>query len=144
MRLRRAQRAVRLGIRLDGDRARHGIAVTGPARLYGAARAEAVARSATPKSRHGQLSLWDRDRGTPPGEGRRRRGGKVLGEAAEIGAGEWGGVPGGFGDGPSAHLMTHTTFRVGHLNCHALEGGRQHLDGGAMFGIVPKALWARR
>ena len=40
--------------------------------------------------------------------------------------------------------MTYTTFRVGRLTCHALEGGRQHLDGGAMFGVVPKALWARR
>lgn len=40
--------------------------------------------------------------------------------------------------------MTHTTFRVGHLTCHALEGGRQHLDGGAMFGVVPKPLWERR
>jgi glyoxylase-like metal-dependent hydrolase (beta-lactamase superfamily II) len=38
----------------------------------------------------------------------------------------------------------HTTFKVGHLTCHALEGGRQHLDGGAMFGIVPKVLWQRR
>lgn len=38
----------------------------------------------------------------------------------------------------------HTTFRVGHLTCHALEGGRQHLDGGAMFGVVPKPLWERR
>lgn len=36
------------------------------------------------------------------------------------------------------------TFNVGRLTCHALEGGKQHLDGGAMFGIVPKALWARR
>ena len=40
--------------------------------------------------------------------------------------------------------MTHTTFRIGRLTCHALEGGLQHLDGGAMFGVVPKALWARR
>src|SRR5882672_6503495 len=40
--------------------------------------------------------------------------------------------------------MTHTTFRVGRLTCHALEAGTQHLDGGAMFGIVPKALWQRR
>ncbi|MFN2570680.1 MAG: MBL fold metallo-hydrolase [Gemmatimonadales bacterium] len=40
--------------------------------------------------------------------------------------------------------MTHTTFRVGHLTCHALEGGTQRLDGGAMFGIVPKVLWERR
>jgi len=38
----------------------------------------------------------------------------------------------------------HTTFRVGHFTCHALEGGRQRLDGGAMFGVVPKALWERR
>jgi len=37
-----------------------------------------------------------------------------------------------------------TSFRVGRLRCHALEGGRQHLDGGAMFGVVPKPLWERR
>jgi len=36
------------------------------------------------------------------------------------------------------------TFNVGRLTCHTLEGGRQHLDGGAMFGVVPKALWSRR
>ena len=40
--------------------------------------------------------------------------------------------------------MPHTTFRVGHLTCHALEAGSQHLDGGAMFGVVPKPLWERR
>jgi len=40
--------------------------------------------------------------------------------------------------------MTHTTFKVGHLTCHALEGGTQRLDGGAMFGVVPKPLWQRR
>ncbi len=38
----------------------------------------------------------------------------------------------------------HTTFTVGHLTCHALEAGRQRLDGGAMFGVVPKPLWERR
>jgi glyoxylase-like metal-dependent hydrolase (beta-lactamase superfamily II) len=37
-----------------------------------------------------------------------------------------------------------TTFRVGRLTCHALEAGRLRLDGGAMFGVVPKALWERR
>jgi glyoxylase-like metal-dependent hydrolase (beta-lactamase superfamily II) len=37
-----------------------------------------------------------------------------------------------------------TSFRVGALRCHALEGGRQRLDGGAMFGVVPKPLWERR
>src|SRR2546429_70873 len=41
-------------------------------------------------------------------------------------------------------LMAHTPFRVGRLTCHALEAGRQALDGGAMFGVVPKPLWQRR
>jgi len=40
--------------------------------------------------------------------------------------------------------MTHTSFTVGRVKCHALEGGRQHLDGGAMFGVVPKPLWEKR
>jgi glyoxylase-like metal-dependent hydrolase (beta-lactamase superfamily II) len=40
--------------------------------------------------------------------------------------------------------MAHTTFQLGRLRCHALEGGTQHLDGGAMFGVVPKPLWERR
>jgi len=40
--------------------------------------------------------------------------------------------------------MPHTTFTVGRLRCHALEGGSQRLDGGAMFGVVPKPLWQRR
>ncbi len=40
--------------------------------------------------------------------------------------------------------MTHTTFQIGRLTCHALEGGTQRLDGGAMFGVVPKPLWERR
>ena len=37
-----------------------------------------------------------------------------------------------------------TTFRIGRLVVHALEGGIQKLDGGAMFGVVPKPLWERR
>lgn len=40
--------------------------------------------------------------------------------------------------------MSVTSFTVGRLRCHALEGGRQRLDGGAMFGVVPKPLWERR
>ncbi|HWO89701.1 MAG TPA: MBL fold metallo-hydrolase [Gemmatimonadales bacterium] len=36
------------------------------------------------------------------------------------------------------------TFRLGSLTCHALEGGLQRLDGGAMFGVVPKPLWEKR
>ncbi|MDX2193111.1 MAG: MBL fold metallo-hydrolase [Gemmatimonadales bacterium] len=37
-----------------------------------------------------------------------------------------------------------TSFTVGALRCHALEGGTQWLDGGAMFGVVPWPLWSRR
>lgn len=37
-----------------------------------------------------------------------------------------------------------TTFAVGDLRCHALEAGLQRLDGGAMFGVVPRPLWERR
>jgi glyoxylase-like metal-dependent hydrolase (beta-lactamase superfamily II) len=40
--------------------------------------------------------------------------------------------------------MRHTSFKVGRLTCHALEAGHQRLDGGAMFGVVPKPLWQRR
>ncbi|HZI22238.1 MAG TPA: MBL fold metallo-hydrolase [Gemmatimonadales bacterium] len=40
--------------------------------------------------------------------------------------------------------MTHTTFKIGRLTCHALEAGSQRLDGGAMFGVVPKPLWQKR
>jgi glyoxylase-like metal-dependent hydrolase (beta-lactamase superfamily II) len=41
-------------------------------------------------------------------------------------------------------VRLHTTFTVGRLTCHALEAGTQRLDGGAMFGVVPKPLWERR
>ncbi len=37
-----------------------------------------------------------------------------------------------------------SSFKVGGLACHTLEGGRQRLDGGAMFGVVPKPMWERR
>jgi glyoxylase-like metal-dependent hydrolase (beta-lactamase superfamily II) len=36
------------------------------------------------------------------------------------------------------------TRTLGKLRIHALEGGTQRLDGGAMFGVVPKPLWERR
>jgi glyoxylase-like metal-dependent hydrolase (beta-lactamase superfamily II) len=35
-------------------------------------------------------------------------------------------------------------FTVGGLRCHTLEGGLQRLDGGAMFGVVPRPLWQTR
>jgi glyoxylase-like metal-dependent hydrolase (beta-lactamase superfamily II) len=39
--------------------------------------------------------------------------------------------------------LTHS-FSIGSLRCHTLEAGLQRLDGGAMFGVVPRTLWARR
>src|SRR5688500_20339904 len=36
------------------------------------------------------------------------------------------------------------TRSLGSLRIHALQAGLQHLDGGAMFGVVPKNLWERK
>jgi glyoxylase-like metal-dependent hydrolase (beta-lactamase superfamily II) len=36
------------------------------------------------------------------------------------------------------------SFPVGRLTVHAIQAGGQQLDGGAMFGVVPKPLWQRR
>ena len=36
------------------------------------------------------------------------------------------------------------TRHVGRLTVHALQAGGQKLDGGAMFGVVPRPLWERR
>jgi glyoxylase-like metal-dependent hydrolase (beta-lactamase superfamily II) len=36
------------------------------------------------------------------------------------------------------------TRRLGDFTLHALEAGMVRLDGGAMFGVVPKPLWERR
>ena len=43
---------------------------------------------------------------------------------------------------PPATLVEST--RVGGLVVHAIQAGWQRLDGGAMFGVVPKPLWERR
>ena len=52
---------------------------------------------------------------------------------------------GGPGDVRSvADLPLVRTRRVGALTVHALEAGLQWLDGGAMFGVVPKPLWQKR
>ena len=45
---------------------------------------------------------------------------------------------------PAATGPRVTTMKVGRLTVHALETGIQCLDGGAMFGVVPKPLWERR
>ena len=49
--------------------------------------------------------------------------------------------PAGSHPGPRASAAK---FTVGRFTCWTLEGGLQRLDGGAMFGVVPKPLWARR
>ena len=36
------------------------------------------------------------------------------------------------------------TRQLGHWRIHAIQAGGQKLDGGAMFGVVPKPLWERR
>ena len=41
--------------------------------------------------------------------------------------------------GPLVH-----SFQIGRLKAHAIQAGGQKLDGGAMFGVVPKPLWERR
>ncbi|MBX7119454.1 MAG: MBL fold metallo-hydrolase [Gemmatimonadaceae bacterium] len=38
----------------------------------------------------------------------------------------------------------HQTRLLGRTRIHALQAGGQRLDGGAMFGVVPKTLWERR
>src|SRR5699024_7022826 len=36
------------------------------------------------------------------------------------------------------------TLQIGKAKLTWLNGGDNHLDGGAMFGVVPKALWSRK
>ncbi len=36
------------------------------------------------------------------------------------------------------------TRMLGGLTIHAIQAGGQKLDGGAMFGVVPKPLWEKR
>lgn len=42
---------------------------------------------------------------------------------------------------PAASVVTRTS---GRWRIHAIHAGGQKLDGGAMFGVVPKPLWSRR
>jgi len=42
---------------------------------------------------------------------------------------------------PSPHVQSR---QVGSLNVHAIQAGGLRLDGGAMFGVVPKPLWERQ
>jgi glyoxylase-like metal-dependent hydrolase (beta-lactamase superfamily II) len=44
----------------------------------------------------------------------------------------------------TAPTPLHESRLLGRTRIHALQAGGQRLDGGAMFGVVPKALWERR
>lgn len=44
----------------------------------------------------------------------------------------------------AAPTPLHESRTLGALRIHALQAGGQRLDGGAMFGVVPKPLWERR
>lgn len=44
----------------------------------------------------------------------------------------------------SAPVPLIETRTVGRVRVHAIQAGGQQLDGGAMFGVVPKTLWERR
>ncbi|EUJ17698.1 metal-dependent hydrolase [Listeria aquatica FSL S10-1188] len=35
-------------------------------------------------------------------------------------------------------------MQVGEMKIDWLRGGELHLDGGTMFGVVPKVLWSRK
>jgi len=41
-------------------------------------------------------------------------------------------------------LPLRRSRKLGRFRLHALEAGLQRLDGGAMFGVVPKPLWEKR
>jgi glyoxylase-like metal-dependent hydrolase (beta-lactamase superfamily II) len=45
---------------------------------------------------------------------------------------------------PSLALPITRTRKLGSFTLHTLEAGGQRLDGGAMFGVVPKPLWQKR
>jgi glyoxylase-like metal-dependent hydrolase (beta-lactamase superfamily II) len=44
----------------------------------------------------------------------------------------------------AADLPLSRSRSIGSIRIHAIEAGLQWLDGGAMFGVVPKPLWERR
>ena len=44
----------------------------------------------------------------------------------------------------NSRLSGPRSRRVGDIRIHAIDAGLQRLDGGAMFGVVPKPLWERR
>src|SRR5688572_32765326 len=47
-------------------------------------------------------------------------------------------------DGVTAPTPLVERVKVGDLTIHAIQAGGQRLDGGAMFGVVPKPLWEKK
>ncbi len=40
--------------------------------------------------------------------------------------------------------LINTSLNIGEIEIHWLNGGRFEMDGGAMFGVVPKVLWEKK
>lgn len=40
--------------------------------------------------------------------------------------------------------MKMETMKIGNITLTWLDGGVTHMDGGAMFGVVPKPLWSKK
>ena len=80
----------------------------------------------------------DRQRGAAGRGGRTRRVHPSLGRARRAGGAETAGAQGAAVHGrPSRHLL-------GDLELITLSDGFFSLDGGAMFGVVPRTLWEKR
>jgi len=54
-----------------------------------------------------------------------------------------GSSPGDAPSGPIADRVPYPTLSIGPYRVRFLSGGRFRLDGGAMFGVIPKVLWSR-
>jgi methylmalonyl-CoA epimerase len=48
------------------------------------------------------------------------------------------------GDERTARFRTAPAYKLGRLELRSLSDGFIHLDGGAMFGVVPRTLWQKR
>src|SRR5450631_1266043 len=77
------------------------------------------------------------------------RGGRAIGRKRTE---PLGGASGGAQDGPvwcgeryfDKSRIGSKTLKLGDLEFHILVDGKVYLDGGAMFGVVPKVLWEKK
>ena len=169
--VRRPQRAVRLGFRERGDAPGAGPRPRRPAALHRPPGPAAGEGRPLLRARQPDAALRLRERGPAPRRGRRAGHRRPARAAAPAGAGGGRAHPagpqrdraparpararrkrlampdraeGGLAAGKAAGVTLAHAFQVGRLRCHTLEGGLQRLDGGAMFGVVPRTLWSTR